>query len=66
MDQFELNGKQYCAIYEVSFDSLLYYRKSVIEDAGLQDPRELFENDNWTWDTFLEMARAFQKSGDDR
>ena len=65
MDQFELNGKQYCAIYEVSFDSLLYYRKSVIEDAGLQDPRELFENDNWTWDTFLEMARAFQKSGDD-
>lgn len=66
MDQFELNGKQYCAIYEISFDSLLYYRKSVIEDAGLQDPRELFENDNWTWDTFLEMARAFQKSGDDR
>ena len=66
MDQFELNGKQYCAIYEISFDSLLYYRKSVIEDAGLQDPRELYENDNWTWDTFLEMARAFQKSGDDR
>lgn len=66
MDQFILNGKNYCAIYEISFDSLLYYRKSVIQDAGLEDPRELFENDNWTWDTFLEMARAFQKSGDDR
>ena len=65
MDQFELNGKQYCAIYEISFDSLLYYRKSVIEDAGLEDPRELFENDNWTWDTFLDMARQFQKTGDD-
>lgn len=65
MDQFELNGKQYCAIYEISFDSLLYYRKSVIEDAGLDDPRELFENDNWTWDTFLDMARKFQKTGDD-
>lgn len=66
MDMFVLNGKYYCAIYEISFDSLLYYRKSVIEDAGLEDPRELFENDNWTWDTFLEMIRAFQKSGDDR
>lgn len=65
MDQFVLNGKQYCAIYEISFDSLLYYRKSVIEDAGLEDPRELFENDNWTWDTFLDMARKFQKTGDD-
>lgn len=66
MNQFVLNGKNYCAIYEISFDSLLYYRKSVIEDAGLDDPRELYENDNWTWDTFLEMARAFQKTGDDK
>ena len=29
MDQFQLNGRYYCAIYEISFDSLLYYRKSV-------------------------------------
>ncbi len=65
MDQFVLNGRTYCAIYEISFDSLLYYRKSVIEDAGLDDPRELFENDNWTWDTYLDMARKFKQTGDD-
>ena len=41
MDQFQLNGRYYCAIYEISFDSLLYYRKSVVEGAGLQDPRTL-------------------------
>lgn len=64
LDQFRLNGRYYCAIYEISFDSLLYYRKSIIEGAGLADPRTLFENDQWTWDTFLEMARDFQKSGD--
>ena len=64
MDQFQLNGRYYCAIYEISFDSLLYYRKSIVEGAGLKDPRTLFENDEWTWDTFLDMARQFQQSGD--
>ena len=64
LNQFRLNGRYYCAIYEISFDSLLYYRKSVVEGAGLQDPRTLFENDEWTWDTFLDMARQFQQSGD--
>ena len=24
----------------------------------------MFENDEWTWDTFLDMARQFQQSGD--
>ena len=64
LNQFRLNGRYYCAIYEISFDSLLYYRKSVLEGAGLKDPRTLFENDEWTWDTFLDMARQFQQSGD--
>lgn len=67
MKQLEINGKNYAAVYSINgFDNLLFYRKSVIEDVGLQDPRELYENDNWTWDTFLDMARAFQKSGDNR
>ncbi len=64
MDKFMVDGKHYCAVPEISFDSLLYYRKSVIKDAGLKDPRTLFENDKWTWDTFLDMARKFRKSGD--
>ncbi|MGN1340556.1 MAG: ABC transporter substrate-binding protein [Oscillospiraceae bacterium] len=66
MDQFQLGGRYYCAIYEISFDSLLYYRKSIVEGAGLKDPRTLFENDQWTWDAFLDMARTFQQSGDNK
>ena len=66
MDQFVLGGKHYCAFYEISFNNLMYYRKSVIEDAGLQDPRTMFENGEWTWDVFLDMARTFQDSGDDK
>ena len=66
MDQFKLDGKTYCAIYEISFSSLMYYKKSVIEETGLSDPRKLFEQGKWTWDAFLDMARKFQQSGDDR
>lgn len=66
MENFAVNGKHYCAFYELSFNSLMYYRKSVIEDAGLPDPRTLFENGEWTWDTFLDMARRFQTTGDNR
>lgn len=66
MDLFVLNGKHYCAVYEISFSSLLYYRKSIVEGAGLEDPRALFEKGEWTWDAFLEMARKFQQSGDNK
>lgn len=66
MDQFKIAGRYYCAVYEISFDNLMYYRTSVIEGAGLDDPRTLFDNDEWTWDAFLEMAREFQKSGDNK
>lgn len=66
MEQFVLGGKHYCAFYEISLNNIMYYRKSIIEDAGLQDPRTLFENGEWTWETFLEMARKFQDSGDNK
>ena len=66
MDQIKLDGKNYCAVYEISFKSLMYYRKSVIKEAGLSDPRKLFEQGKWTWDAFLDMARKFQKSGDNK
>ncbi|MBP1542912.1 MAG: carbohydrate ABC transporter substrate-binding protein [Oscillospiraceae bacterium] len=64
MDQFKLGGRYYAAFYDVELNNIMYYRKSVIEDAGLKDPRTLFDNGEWTWDTFLEMSRAFQLSGD--
>ncbi len=66
IEQFKFGGKHYCAFYEVDINQYLWYRTSVIEDAGLEDPRELFEAGNWTWDTFLEMGRKFQTTDDDK
>lgn len=51
--------KNYCPIYNVSPSSVLWYRSSVIKNAGLEDPWELYEKDEWTWNKFLEMCEKF-------
>ncbi len=64
MEQFEIDGRVYCAFYEIGMNNLLYYRRSVIGEAGLDDPLELFNRNQWTWNEFIDMGRAFRNSGD--
>ncbi len=59
IDMFQWKGKNYCPIIELNPNSLLWYRKSVVEESGLDDPWELFEKGEWTWDVFMEMCREF-------
>lgn len=66
MEQFRFGEDYYCAFYEISFNNIMYYRKSNIEAIGAEDPRTLFEQGNWTWDTFLDISRAWQESGDNK
>lgn len=60
MDELALDGKHYCVFSELQVGSLMFYRKSVIKEAGLDDPMKLYSKNKWTWDTFLDMARAFK------
>jgi multiple sugar transport system substrate-binding protein len=58
--QFKLHDRYYVAVTELTDSySLLFYRKSVIQQHGLPDPYELWRRDNWTWDTFLEICEQF-------
>ena len=66
MDMFAMKGKHYCAFSEIQLNNLMYYRTSMIKEIGAEDPRKLFEKGNWTWDTFLALARKWQDSGDNR
>lgn len=66
MEQFRFGEDYYCAFYEISFNNVMYYRKSNIESIGAEDPRTLFEAGNWTWDTFLDISRTWQESGDNK
>ncbi len=66
MDHFMWGGKNWCPIVDISPCYVLFYRRSVCEDAGISDPKTLYDNGEWTWDEFLKMADTFQKSGDNK
>ncbi len=66
MDHFMWGGKNWCPIVDINPCYVLFYRRSVCEDAGISDPKTLYDNGEWTWDEFLKMADTFQKSGDNK
>ena len=59
IDKFNWGGKVYTPIVDVNPATLLWYRKSIIEANGLDDPWELFEMGEWTGSKCIEMARKF-------
>ncbi len=66
MDEFMWDNKNWCAIVDINPNYVLWYRKTIIDEVGLEDPYELYKNGEWTWDKFLEMAEVFQNSGDSK
>ncbi|MBO6230875.1 MAG: carbohydrate ABC transporter substrate-binding protein, CUT1 family [Ruminiclostridium sp.] len=66
MDKFMWGGKNYTPIISEGLDSIWYYRRSVVQEAGLDDPYELYKNGEWTWDKMLEMAEKFKTSGENK
>ncbi|GGG18534.1 ABC transporter substrate-binding protein [Paenibacillus aceti] len=57
------NGKQYSFTYNDNNGNGFYYNKTLIQKNGLEDPYELQEKGEWTWDKFLELAKAVTKDG---
>ncbi len=63
---FALGDKHYAIIYDLTFKDVCPYNKRVIEDYGFEDPYELYQNDEWTWDVVYEMASEFSDGDSDR
>lgn len=42
----------------------LAYNKQLLEAANLEDPRELYEKGEWTWDKFKEYLKVLTKDND--
>jgi len=50
------NGQHYLATTQVTGDSVaVVYNKNTIQEAGFEDPADLYEKGEWTWETFQEM-----------
>ncbi|MGG4146425.1 extracellular solute-binding protein [Paenibacillus algorifonticola] len=38
-------------------DTGVYYNKRIFKEAGLKDPQQLMDEDNWNWTTMLDAAK---------
>lgn len=45
-----------CGYYSIN-PYLIFYNKKMFQDAGLEDPRTLYEQNKWTWDKLIEMGK---------
>jgi len=60
MRLFEWGGHNYAPIHMlVPSTALLFYRNSVVQQAGLPDPYELWNRGEWDWNAFLDMCQQF-------
>lgn len=66
MKMVEWGGKNYCPITSVNLNYILWYRKSVVKEAGIEDPYELFKAGNWDWNTFLDLCSKFNDPDNDK
>jgi len=41
-----------------------YYNRDLMKKLGVQDPQELYNAGQWTWDKFLELAKAATRDTD--
>ncbi len=65
IDMYEYNGEHYVVPYAISDPLLITYSRTMCEEAGLDDPYELYLDDEWDWDVFMEMMKTFVAAGDD-
>lgn len=55
---FSWNNKLYGVVSNNScYPVVMYYNKVLFENAGLEDPRELYNQGKWTWDKFFQMGK---------
>jgi multiple sugar transport system substrate-binding protein len=57
IEELSRDGKVYGLPRDVS-TMVTYYNADLFEQAGLPTPKELAEQGNWNWDTFLQSAEA--------
>ena len=59
-DDMQWKGKHYLASVQTTGDAcVVIYNRKTIQEAGLDDPADLYANGDWNWDTFEELLQKF-------
>ncbi|MCQ2450247.1 MAG: extracellular solute-binding protein, partial [Clostridia bacterium] len=61
---FSFKDNIYCAAVSNVSPLVLYYNKDIIEAEGMEDPMDLYEQGEWTFDTFKEMCKKLTDDTD--
>ena len=62
---FTLGDKHFVAPIVFEAQSVITYDQNIIETYGLDDPYELYLDNEWTWDTFEDIMREWVALGDE-
>lgn len=65
-DAFVFNGGHYVAGIQSYPQYVCVYNTKTIEENGLDDPAELYWNDEWTWSKFTEMCTEFTNQEEEK
>ncbi len=63
-EAYTYKGKVYGLTDTESQCHKLYYRKSAFQNMGLEDPVDVFNRGEWTWDKFVEMGQQLTYDSD--
>lgn len=59
IQSFDYAGKHYYFPSDVMPGFTVTYNRSTVLEAGLKDPYELYLENNWNWNTFLELSEQW-------
>ncbi len=63
---FQIGGKHYMMVYNLEPEYVVGYNRRVMDEWGFDDPAELFYDDKWTSDVWLEMCLDFSDPDEER
>lgn len=59
-DNLAWDGKHYCAVINVTGDkTACVYNRNTIQEAGFEDPADLYARGDWDWNAFQDMLSKF-------
>ena len=65
-EYFALGDKHFAIVTDLTYKDVIPYNRRVIDEWGFDDPAELYANDEWTWDVYVEMCMEFSDPDEDR
>lgn len=61
---FRYNGSHYVIPYSLKDPLLLTYNRKIIQELGLDDPYQLYQQGAWDWNAFTDMMDTFKAASD--